>query len=602
MRNPCCYDRDPSSSSEGSTTRAPRVAVLTRPIAAACFAALALSACGEAAHDATGLERDVGVPSAAPPTGPADAAVHAIVSDPVQPSDAGAASSPARPSSVSGGAIVYVSLPPGSLPEGTEIVVSNLTGSFQAAISIVDGGFDPFPVPASAGDTLDFEVLRGPTPITDWREIVPASRPPVVVRTSPPRGKRDVPVALSILVVFSEPIDAGSLTPASVQVLLDGVPVAGAVGFADEAHLLATFTPAAPLAPDVEYTLRVTQDIEDLTGDALQAAVSVTFATEAATPEPEADPGLTPGYYIYLADPSGVDLRQFARGFEPTWSPDGSKIAFQGMDSGIFVMDVGGTAQRRLRGGDSWLPRWSPEGSKIAFVTCTPNGENGPFSGCDMTFGIINADGSGELMLGQTDFMGTIPPAAWSPDGNKIAFVSGDEECCADLYVINADGSGLAQLTRLGTVTGADWSPDGRTLALRAAGSVYVVNADGSDLIQLTNDTGPLVVRHLEWSPQGDRIAFSLSLDPVVWETEDGGSLTIHVINADGTNRITVATNAVTPRWLRDGRTLYFSRWFVDEIWTVSADGGEPSLLLPDGFGAEWSPDGTRIAYVRHHR
>jgi Tol biopolymer transport system component len=318
--------------------------------------------------------------------------------------------------------------------------------------------------------------------------------------------------------------------------------------------------------------------------------------------EGEPPPASTPGYYIYLADPSGVDLRQLARGFEPTWSPDGSTIAFQGMDSGIFVMDVGGTAQRPLRGGDSWLPRWSPEGSKIAFVTCHPTGENGPFSGCDMTFGIINADGSGELMLGQTDFMGTIPPAEWSPDGKKIAFVGGDEECCADLYVINADGSGLAQLTGLGTVTGADWSPDGRTLALRAAGSVHVVNADGSDLIQLTHDTGPLVVRHLEWSPEGDRIAFSLSLDPLVSETKEGGSLTIHVINADGTNRITVATNAVNPRWLRDGRTLSFSRWFVDEIWTVSADGGEPSLLLPDGFGAEWSPDGTRITYVRHHR
>jgi TolB protein len=139
-------------------------------------------------------------------------------------------------------------------------------------------------------------------------------------------------------------------------------------------------------------------------------------------------------------------------------------------------------------------------------------------------------------------------------------------------------------------------------LAFRAAGSVYVINADGSDLTQLTSATHSLVVRHLEWSPQGDRIAFSLSLDPSVWETKDPESLTVHVMNADGTNRIIVATNARDPRWLRDGRTLSFGRWFVDEIWTVSADGGEPSLLVPDGFGAEWSPDGTRIAYVKHHR
>ena len=183
-------------------------------------------------------------------------------------------------------------------------------------------------------------------------------------------------------------------------------------------------------------------------------------------------PAPTHGYHIYLANPSGLDLRQLARGHGPAWSPEGSKIAFEGAD-GTYIMDVSGTAQWRLRGGASWLPRWSPEGSKIAFVTCIPNGGNGPFPEitCDMTFGVINADGSGEIMLAQTNFQGTIPPAEWSPDGRKIAFVGG-EVSRADLYVINTDGSGLAQLTQLGTVTGAAWSPDGRTLALRAAGSV----------------------------------------------------------------------------------------------------------------------------------
>jgi TolB protein len=264
-------------------------------------------------------------------------------------------------------------------------------------------------------------------------------------------------------------------------------------------------------------------------------------------------------------------------------------------------MDVDGTTQRQLRGGDSWLPRWSPEGSQIAFVTCIPNEENGPFPMCDMTVGVIDADGSGEKMLAQANVSGTVPPAEWSPDGRKIAFVSGEGNL-ADLYVINTDGSGLAQLTRLGTVTGADWSPDGRTLALRAAGSVYVINADGSDLTQLTDDTDSLVVRHVEWSPQGDRMAFSLSRDPLVWDTYDGGSLTLHVINADGTNRITVGTKARDHRWLRDGRTLSFTWWWEDEIWIVSADGGEPSPLLRDGFGAEWSPDGTRVAYMKQYR
>jgi TolB protein len=325
-------------------------------------------------------------------------------------------------------------------------------------------------------------------------------------------------------------------------------------------------------------------------------------AGEVQAPPTPVAPGFSGGYQIHLAEATGGHLRQLARGLSPAWSPDGSRIAFDhrgvdGTSSGIVIIDADGTDARRLTSGGTWLPRWSPDGGKIAFVTCIPNEDNGPFPMCDMTFRVINVDGSGEIALAQTNFMGTIPPAEWSPDGKRIAFIGG-EGSHSDLYVVNMDGSGMTRLTQLGTVrTGADWSPDGRKLAFGAAGSVYVVNADGSDLTELTRDPGSLVVRSVVYSPLGDRIAFSSSLDPLVSETKDKDSLTIHVINADGTHRTFVATHAVGPRWLRDGRTLSFGRWFVDEIWTVSADGGEPSLLVA-GFGAAWSPDGTRLAYL----
>lgn len=197
--------------------------------------------------------------------------------------------------------------------------------------------------------------------------------------------------------------------------------------------------------------------------------------------------------------------------------------------------------------------------------------------------------------------MGTIPAAEWSPAGDQIAFVGG-EGSESDLYVVGADGTGLTQLTRLGTVTGADWSPDGTRLALRAAGSVFVLDVDGSNLVRLTEDVGTLVVRHVEWSPQGDRIAFSLSPNPVVSELEDPESISVHVIGADGEGLVTVATNALDPRWLPDGGGISFRRGLSDEIWVVSAEGGAPSRRLSDAFEAEWSPDGTRIAYVRQAR
>jgi TolB protein len=333
-------------------------------------------------------------------------------------------------------------------------------------------------------------------------------------------------------------------------------------------------------------------------GGCSDLAGPIPLGTADTPPTRVADTSGSGPYHIYVANSSGGDSRRLARGFWPAWSPDGSKIAYQDGTERISVIERDGTDARQLTTG--LLPRWSPDGARIAYLRFTPNDDNGPFPIGDQTFRVINVDGSGEITLVQTKTSGTIPPAEWSPDGKKIAFIGGEDNH-NDLHVVNVDGSGMTRITQLGTVkTGADWSPDGRKLAFGAAGSVYVVNADGSDLTELTRDPGALVVRSVVYSPSGDRIAFSLSLDPNVWETKDGDSLTIHVINADGTNRTSVATHATDPRWLGDGRTLSFGRWFVDEIWTVSADGGEPALLV-DGLEAAWSPDGTRLAYVRSH-
>lgn len=310
-------------------------------------------------------------------------------------------------------------------------------------------------------------------------------------------------------------------------------------------------------------------------------------------------PAAPSSYAIYLANAAGEDLRLLAHGIRPTWSPDGSRIAFERPNgSGIHVIAVDGQMHREVRGGESWLPRWSADGSRISFGTFIPNRDNGPMPMGDVAFGVMNSDGSGETLLGEFEFSGTIPPAEWSPDGRKVALVSGARDG-ADLRVINVDGSGTARLTRLGTVAGADWSPDGRRLAFHARGSVYVIDADGSNLKRLTRDADSLVVRHLEWSPRGDRIAFTLTLDPLVWEVlYHPRSSTLHVIDADGSNRMLLATDAADPRWLPGGRSLSF-RTASDEIWTVAANGGEPSRLLRNAVGAEWSPDGTLIAYVR---
>ena len=336
-------------------------------------------------------------------------------------------------------------------------------------------------------------------------------------------------------------------------------------------------------------------------------------------PAPRVPPGSAPQFYspryIYvgsaLGQSSDHQQRALAPGFSPVWSPDGRKIAFEDGHDGnvaIHVVNVDGSAKTRLTGsnGDARRPRWSPDGTRIAFTTVYDN----PFPTCQdppsrwHCFGeisVINADGSNQVPLTRDAFL-----AGWSRDGSKIAFVSG-REGGTELYVINADGTNPTQLTQLRTVNGADWSPDGRRIALRAAGGVYVVDADGSNLTQLLNADGFLVVQSVTWSPGGDKIAFDVAVpgvDPNFLDDDNLKDASIQVINADGTNRITLATNARDPRWLPDGRTLSFlpySPAMAKGVWIVPADGGEPSLVLPDSYDAAWSPDGARVASVKEH-
>jgi TolB protein len=265
-----------------------------------------------------------------------------------------------------------------------------------------------------------------------------------------------------------------------------------------------------------------------------------------------------------------------------------AKIAFVSLlgPAGIlYVANADGSGPRWLSLNAIGRPAWSPDGRKIAVVS----GRHGPENS---EIYVMNADGSGQRRLTRNAAFDRGP--AWSPDGRKIAFLR-ERDGTSGVYVMNADGSAQRRLTLSASLEAPAWSPDGRTLAFltKRDGNweIYVVNADGTGQRNLTRN--PASDSAWDWSPDGRKIAFL---------GKRGGSWGLHVMNADGSGLQTLAPNVTPsdPAWSPDGRKIAFvSR---QEIYVVNADGSGKRRLTRNStwdFEPVWSPNGRKIAFSR---
>ncbi len=210
---------------------------------------------------------------------------------------------------------------------------------------------------------------------------------------------------------------------------------------------------------------------------------------------------------IYVMNANGSGQTRLTRSpeadFSPAWSPDGTKIAFASARDGhgeIYVMNVDGSEPTRLTNlvGDDFDPVWSPDRARLAFVS-------NRLSNSDIY--MMNADGSEQKRL--TDANGNYP--AWSPDGTRLLFTAKRGQK-VELFVLSLSSLRLTQLTLYPAhAASPGWSPDGTRIIFVSDNAtdvavsdaeqneIYVMNADGSGVTRLTenvfNDGGPA------WSP-----------------------------------------------------------------------------------------------------
>jgi Tol biopolymer transport system component len=147
--------------------------------------------------------------------------------------------------------------------------------------------------------------------------------------------------------------------------------------------------------------------------------------------------------------------------FQPAWSPDGKLLAYVSEEStydlALWVINADGSGRRQLAALDSYTggidtPTWSPDGSRVAFTA---------FRGGGPQIWSLGLKTLAWVQLSKN--AGGAYDATWSPDGAHLAYV-GRESGKSDIWVMDEDGSNPVRVTTNGWSRSPAWSPDGSRL------------------------------------------------------------------------------------------------------------------------------------------
>ena len=256
-------------------------------------------------------------------------------------------------------------------------------------------------------------------------------------------------------------------------------------------------------------------------------------------------------------------------------------------DSTIYTMLPDGTDARPLTEQDpveTYSPAWSPGGNKVAFVRSIRR-DSQQLSPPDVW--VKDTETGQEKQL--TDDPASESGFAWSPDGSRLAF-----ERDGGVYVMDADGSGVTYLAAGGQ---PDWSPKGPKIAFVDSDErISVMDASGGGVEQISDasleDSGPL------WSPDGTRIAYQ-SHEQTCWEGCGESAFWFYeVVRADGDGTVSLGNSYYrgTHEWSPDGTRVAFVDTFEcgSRVYVRNADGSGVATRIRDCesyvFELAWQP------------
>jgi TolB protein len=323
--------------------------------------------------------------------------------------------------------------------------------------------------------------------------------------------------------------------------------------------------------------------------------------------------------YGSTIDPDGSHLRAIGPAGSTscnTWSPDGSTVLCNVWSpEGVpqpATANPDGSGFRLLNPNlpiDLFCLNWSPDATRLL---CHSEGMTNPADAGLYT--VRSSDGGDLVRVTATPSGGFDIGYGYSPGGSRVLFARFDSNDQGTLYSIKGNGQGRIRLSPsdvsvidLGFFDriGADWSPNGSRVAFAAhlgvfhggtgQNALFVVNADGTGLHQLTNTT-VVEPESAQWSPSGGLLAFQGRTPSFVSLTQ---VWTIHP-NGTGLEKLTIPTSgslSETPVWSPDGAKLLFQRLFFHgftvthiDLDTMNADGtGRATVTdLPNQMFYSW--------------